>query len=191
MSVTLVVVPAALGSQVVLGLITSLIASATVSGAIASTTNDNINITSKENYNSFSYDNLIAGAMNKDYNNNKPYQTICSQYKTAFKDETLLLKTLNEHGVENITTDNNKIYCNLESLKFEFEKDSEGVYIMNITHKENDNIDIVNELGEEYQLNAQEKSYIDLKKKIEKQNLEIDSEEVLEDNSIMITVNLD
>ena len=187
MSVTLVVVPAALGSQVVLGLITSLIASATVSGAIASTAN---NTNTEEKYiTSFSYDNLVAGAMNKDYN--KQGQTICSQYKTAFKDESLLIKTLNEHGVENITTANNKIYCNLESLNFEFEKDSEGVYIMDITHKENDNMDVVNELGEEYQLNAQEKSYIDLKNKLEKQNLEIDSEEVLEDNSIMITVNLD
>ena len=35
MSVTLVVIPASLGSQVVLGLITSLIASATVSGALS------------------------------------------------------------------------------------------------------------------------------------------------------------
>lgn len=187
MSVTLVVIPASLGSQAVLGIITALVASTSigVGGAIASSKNVNAN----SDISSFSYDNVVAGAMNKQYK--KQYDTICSQYKTAFKDENLLIKTLSEHGINNIEKDNDKIYCSLDALQFEFDKNSEGIYIINITHKENETLEIVNELGEEYQVNVQEQSYMNLKKNLENQNLKIDSEEVLEDNSIMITVNLD
>ena len=193
MSVTLVVIPASLGSQVVLGLITSLIASATVSGALSTQRYNELEAKQhqkQDNYTSaYSLDNLIAGEMNKEFQ--KPYATICSQYKTVFKDEDLLIKTLEEHGVENIQSEDGKIYCSLEALKFEFEKNSEDVYVMNITHKENEDLDIVNELGEEYQSNVQEQSYMNIKKNLENQNMQIDSEEVLEDNSIMITVNLE
>ena len=62
---------------------------------------------------------------------------------------------------------------------------------MTINHNDEQDLDIVKDLGEEYQMNVQEQSYNNIKKKLENQNLEIDSEEVLEDNSIMITVNLD
>lgn len=188
MSVTLVVIPASLGSQAVLGLITTLIASTSigVGGAIASSRNTN---KQSANESFYSYDNVVAGEMNKQYR--KQYNTVCSQYKTVFKDENLLIKTLNEHGVSNIEKNDNKIYCSLDELKFEFDKNSEGIYIMNITHKENETMEIVDELGEEYQVNVQEQSYMNLKKNLENQNLKIDSEEVLEDNSIMITVNLD
>ena len=53
-----------------------------------------------------------------------------------------------------------------------------------------ENLEIVDELNEEYQMNVQEQSYMTIKKNLEKQNLTIDHEEVLEDNSIMLTINL-
>ena len=190
MSTTLLVIPAALGSQVVLGLITSLIAGSVVAGA-ANSTKENLPQKEYIDISSFSYDNLVAGEMNKKFRGENSSQMICTQYKTAFKDEEILIKTLSEHGVENIETKNSKIYCKLEMLKFEFEKNDEGVYIMTINHNEETELDVVSDLGEEYQLNVQEQSYNNIKKKLEAQNLEIDSEEVLEDNSIMITVNLD
>ena len=190
MSTTLLVIPAALGSQVVLGLITSLIAGSVVSGAINSESKMKEE-KSYDNLNAFSYDNLVAGELNKRIRGENAPQMICTQYKTAFKDEEILIKTLSEHGVENIQTEKDKIYCKMEALKFEFEKNDEGVYVMTINHNDEKELGIVNELGEEYQLNVQEESYNNLKKKLEAQNLEIDSEEVLDDNSIMITVNLD
>ena len=101
------------------------------------------------------------------------------------------LKTYQEIQFDCSTNIEDKIDCKMEGLKFEFEKNDEGVYVMTINHNDEKELGIVNELGEEYQLNVQEESYNNLKKKLEAQNLEIDSEEVLDDNSIMITVNLD
>lgn len=190
MSCTMVLVPAALGAQLVTSLITTLVTGAAVSTAIATTNsqrNNEVNNFSAKEMESIEQA-ILANAMSKQYDQ---YQAICSQYKTIFKDESLLIKTLSEHGVQNITSQDNKIYGNLDELKFEFEKDKEGLYIMNITHRENEDLSLVDELNEEYQLNVQEQSYMNIKKNLEKQNLKIDTEEVLEDNSIMLTVNLE
>lgn len=190
MSVTLVLVPVSVGTNLVAALITSVVASAAVT---AHNYNQEMNLT-KEFEHELSNkinasDMMVANAMNKKYE--KQYQTFCSQYKTMFTDENLLIKTLKEHGVEDLTSKDGKLYCSLSDLKFEFEKGKDGIYDMLITHKENDDMTIVDELSDEYRLNVQEQSYMNIKKNLEKQNLSIDDEEVLEDNSIMITVNLE
>lgn len=186
MSCTLVLVPLALGPNVVGALITSLVAS------VALTAKSNMEFEQEirnTNYNKINPEELvIAQAMNKNYGYQ---QMICSEYKTIFKDEKLLIKTLSEHNVENIVSQNGKIYGNLDALQFEFEKDTDGIYKMHITHKKDEDLSVVNDLNDEYQLNVQEQSYINIKQNLEKQNLKIDSEEVLEDNSIMLTVNLE
>ena len=194
MSCTLVLVPAVLGPQLITTLITALVAGAAVT-ASGGKLMDNIEetrfineVTGHQMSNAEVADMLVAREMSKQYENS---QTICSQYKTIFKDEKLLIKTISEHGVSNIVNQNGKIYGNLDALQFEFEKDSEGLYEMHITHKGNDELTVVDELNEEYQLNVQEQSYMNIKKNLEKQNLTIDHEEVLEDNSIMLTVNLE
>ena len=186
MSCTMVLVPAALGAQLVTSLITTLVTGAVVSAAVETVNNNKINNMGykKENIDQ----EIFAKAMSKKYDQ---YQAFCSQYKTIFKDESLLIKTLSEHGVQNIISQDNKIYGDLDALKFEFEKDSEGLYIMNLTHNEGEDLSVVDELSEEYQMNVQEQSYMNIKKNLEKQNLKIDTEEVLEDNSIMLTVNLE
>ena len=187
MSCTLVLVPVAMGTNVIAGLVTSLVASTALSiTKNAELTRDTENV----KYDLYNYhNNRIADALTE--NHSPQYQTFCSEYETIFKDEQLLIKTLKEHGVENITTQSDKINGNFENIQFEFEKNNNGLYVMHIEHKENENLDIVKELGEEYQLNVQEQSYKNIKKNLEKQNLKIDSEEVLEDNSIMLTVNLE
>lgn len=188
MSCTLVLVPVAMGTNVIAGLVTALVSSTVLSIA---KNNELAEDTKNAQYDLYtSYQNsMIADALTE--NHSHQYQTFCSEYETVFKDEQLLLKTLNEHFVENITTNNGKIYGNYENIQFEFEKNNNGLYVMHIEHKENENLDIVKELGEEYQLNVQEQSYKNIKKNLEKQNLKIDTEEVLEDNSIMLTVNLE
>ena len=162
MSVTLVLVPVSLSSNIIMGLVTSLVASA----ALTAQKTGEINRDIKYMRNNFDMSNMIVEkAMNREY---EQYQTFCSQYKTIFKDEELLIKTLREHGVQNIEKADDKIYGTLEGLKFEFEKDETGIYVMHITHKENDDLSIVNELGDEYQLNVQEQSYNNLKTKSSK-----------------------
>ena len=187
MSCTLVLVPAVMGANLMVSLITTLVAGAAVSTAAGAMSSLFVEKNQSQNTDNVEQ-MMIANAMNKQYDQ---YTAICSQYKTAFKDENLLIKTLNEHGVQNITTQDGKIYGTLEALKFEFEKDSEGLYEMHITHNEGEDLSVVDELNDEYQTNVQEQSYMNIKKNLEKQNMKIDTEEVLEDNTIMITVNLE
>ena len=190
MSVTLVLVPVSLGSNLVAALITSVVASAVATANNLSQERNMLKQQEHEFNNQMEIsDMMIASAMNKKHI--QQYQTFCSQYKTMFTDENLLIKTLNEHGVEDIVQQDGKIFGTLAELKFEFEKGKDGIYDMNITHKENEDMSIVDELSEEYKLNVQEQSYVNIKKNLDKQSLYIDSEEVLEDNSIMITVNLE
>ena len=189
MSVTLVLVPVSLGSNLVAALVTSIVASA----ALTAQNYQNENNIEKEfehelsNKINFS-DMMVANAMNK---NHQRYQTFCSQYKTIFTDENLLIKTLSEHGVEDIVNQDGKLYGTAGDIKLEFEKGKDGIYDMLITHKENEDMSIVDELSDEYKLNVQEQSYMNIKQNLEKQNLSIETEEVMEDNSIMITVNLE
>ena len=51
--------------------------------------------------------------------------------------------------------------------------------------------DLVNDIGSEYCANAQEISYNKIKERLEKQNLTIDDEEIYDDNTIVLTINLD
>ncbi len=191
MSVTLVLVPVSMSSNIVMGLISSIVASS----ALTIKKNQELEKEIAESINELNSmemtieDYSVANAMQKQHKHLQ-YQTMCSQYTTIFKDESLLIKTLKEHELQEISVENGKIKGEIDLLSFEFEKDEDGVYQMHITHKENADLSIVNDLKEEYQLNAQEQSYMNIKKNLEKQNLSIDSEEVLEDNSIMLTVNL-
>ena len=186
MSVTLVLVPVSENTDLVTALISSVVlsAKATVSGNNEFERERNLGQTI--NLNSLK----VAREMNKNFDKDKPLM-VCSQYKTFFKDKKLLIKTITEHGLQNVIEQDEKIYGNIDSLQFEFEKNSDGVYEMYITHKENENLSCVDDLNEEYQMNVQEQSYMNIKKNLEKQNLKIDSEEVLDDNSIMLTVNLE
>ena len=187
MSVTVVLIPTTLtlGVNALMGLFS------VVGAAVAIDSYKNNKNKDQTNTNIVNSEHLAIDAMNKNYSNqNQNYTMICSQYKTIFKDEQLLIKTISEHGVKNITSENGKIYGELEGLKFEFLKDNEGIYEMHITHRENEDLNVVEDLKDEYQLNVQEQSYMNIKKNLEKHNMQIDSEEVLEDNSIMITVNL-
>jgi len=184
MSCTLVLVPMTIGPQLVTALITSLTLS-----AVATATEHKKFLEDTNNIKHNVEDYFVVDAMRKSHNNNR--QKICSQYKTIFKDASLLRKTLVEHEVENIVEENGKIYGNLQALKFEFSKDEEGLYEMHIIHEENEDLGIVDELNNEYQMNVQEESYMKIKKNLESQNLQIATEEVMEDNSIMLTVNLE
>lgn len=183
MSVTLVLVPTSIGSNIIMGLISSVVASAVL-------TAERTKEFEEERKNLPTPDEiLITSAMHKSFQDT-PVK-ICSQYKTIFKDDKLLIKTLKEHGLQKITQSKDSIYGVLDTLNFEFVKNFDGIFEMHITHTENEDLSIVNELKDEYEINAQEQSYIKIKNNLEKQNLSIETEEVLEDNSIMLTVNLD
>ena len=47
------------------------------------------------------------------------------------------------------------------------------------------------DIGNEYTINAQEVSYNKIKERLEEQNLDIENEEIYDDNTIVLTVNLE
>lgn len=129
-------------------------------------------------------------------NEDKEEINLCeSIYQTAYTDIGLLTKTLKEHGVENLLSNNdNEITCEVEDYKLTFYREnSEQAFNLKIACPEN--ISSVNEkiddLNNEYTLNVQEEAYLHIIEKLKENNLELEHEEVLDDNTIVLTVNLD
>ena len=54
-----------------------------------------------------------------------------------------------------------------------------------------DEATLINDLNTEYALNVQEETYMKIKERISNKNLKIDNEEILEDDSIVLTINID
>ena len=113
--------------------------------------------------------------------------------ETPFMDKNILLKTLEEHGVKNIKDEFNKIQGEYDSYSFSFEKNEiDKPYYLTIKYLEKDNFEEkINDLNSEYALNVQEDAYLGIVEKLKENNLEIEEEEVLDDNTIVLTVNLE
>lgn len=120
-------------------------------------------------------------------------QEFCKEFETVFMDKDILIKTLDEHGVTNIEGNDTHIQGKIENFSLSFyREDTSKPYIMKIFGaQEYDTTGIVSDIDTEYAMNVQEETYIKLKERLEEKKLEIESEEVLEDDSIVITVNID
>ena len=120
---------------------------------------------------------------------------ICKEYTTTFVSQEVLLKTLQEHGFENIQLQKNNVICETELFKLEFYKtDETESYTLKITSScENDEeiSTLIDDLSTEYSFNSQNESYNKITERLEKQGLKIDDEEVLDDDTIVLTVNID
>lgn len=114
-------------------------------------------------------------------------------YITAYTDGKLLIKTLKEYGVENLSVNNDKIICKVDNYTLKFEKNNvNSQYNLNIICPENCKIDEkINDLNNEYTLNVQEEAYIHILEKLKENNMNVEEEEVLEDNTIILTINLE
>lgn len=115
-------------------------------------------------------------------------------FETPFMDKEILIKTLEEHGVQDIFEDfNGNISGKAEGYTLNFEKtDTEKPYFLKISCPERNNVENqVQELNSEYILNVQEKSYLSIIEKLKENNMSIEEEEVMDDNTIVLTVNLE
>lgn len=119
-------------------------------------------------------------------------QNMCREYETVFMDESILEKTLKEHGIENFTNENGKISCRIGNFTVDFYREENRPYLMNISCNHTCNTDeLLSDISSEYAQNVQEESYVKIKERLSRHNLKIDKEEILDDDSIMITVNLE
>ena len=115
-------------------------------------------------------------------------------FETPFVDKNLLIKTLEEHGVTDIQeNDFGKISGKVDNYNLSFEKqEADKPYSLKISCYESDNAEEkIGDLSSEYALNVQEDTYLNIVEKLKANNMEIEDEEVMDDNTIVLTVNLE
>lgn len=159
----------------------------------------------RKNFNSMNYNlkNLMEGEFQQEEIQKTVKQAvemISKEYETVFADRNLLLKTLEEHGVENIQINGDNLMGKMGGFRIDCYREKQGAfdtkeaipYTMKITAEcsQDDINDLINEFNSEYALNTQEENYIKIKERLEQQGLKIDEEEVYEDDTIVLTVNI-
>ena len=109
-------------------------------------------------------------------------------------DKEILIKTLSEHGIENLRENEfGQIRGKSGEYELTFEKtEADKPYYLTINYLSTTNIETeISSIGSEYAINAQEQSYNHIVEKLQDNNMKIEDEEVYDDNTIVITVNLD
>ena len=120
-------------------------------------------------------------------------EKICNkEFNTAIMDKDVLLKTLEEHGATDIMESQGDISCECEAFHLDFYKKINEPYTVRISYKSEQGInELLEDLGNEYSTNAQEVSYNKIMERIQAQNLMIENEEVYDDDTIVLTINLE
>ncbi|MCQ2754941.1 MAG: hypothetical protein MJ231_07855 [bacterium] len=120
-------------------------------------------------------------------------QFVEQQFETQFMDKEILMKTLEEHGLNSINDYGEEISGVVENYTLTFKKQAEDKpYMLTVKSlSEKANVEKVNEISSEYAMNAQEDSYLSIIKNLKANNMEIEEEEVLDDNTIVLTINVD
>lgn len=119
--------------------------------------------------------------------------TIVYTYNTNYTDKGILLNTLLEHGAQELTETGDEISCKLFGMEMIYhKKSSTSAYTLDITQVSNKGEceELINDLNDEYGLNIQEMTYNKIKERLERENMRLESEEVLEDNSIILTIEI-
>ncbi|KOM98442.1 hypothetical protein ACP49_06935 [Clostridium botulinum] len=113
-------------------------------------------------------------------------------FPTNFGDKDLLLKTLKECGACPKEISNEDIQCNTKECQLIFHKEEDGSYNVEIedTSSLKNVFHHLSIIDEEYKHNVQEYTYKKVVEKLNETDMYIDNEEVLEDNSILLTVNI-
>lgn len=123
---------------------------------------------------------------------NKPSATI-PVLETAFQNCELLQKTLTQHGLQVQTISENELLVRSESgvLRY-FRQDSSLPYSLELSNISNmrELLDSVDELENEYGRNVQSFTYNKVMTSLCEHGMSVDSEEILEDDSILLTLNL-
>jgi len=114
------------------------------------------------------------------------------EHQTMFMDMDLLVKTLQEHGVQDFSIVDDTLSCKIEDFSLRFYKIGDKPYVLEVMHPKNCFADeTISDIDTEYAKNAQESTYLKIKERLENEKLQIDSEEIMEDDSIVLTINLD
>ncbi len=113
-------------------------------------------------------------------------------FPTNFVDEKLLIKTLVDYGINTQVFKDGTIQCNVDNTSLIFHKENSSNYEVKIIG--NSQIrgvyEQLNAIDEEYKKNVQSYTYNKVVEKLKQTNMEIQSEEVMEDDSLLLTINI-
>lgn len=148
------------------------------------------------------HNNEIAenfGHLTEEKENFSDFHTITSEhfierdFETPFTDKDILMKTLEEHGVKNINNNGNEIFGTVDNYNLTFFRlNSEKPYSVKITCKEECNMEEkLDDLNGEYAMNVQEDAYLHIIEKLKENNMQIEEEVVEDDNTIVLTINIE
>lgn len=122
-----------------------------------------------------------------------PAQQQIPPLETAFTDANLLHKTLTQHGLQVHTTHENELTVSSPSgvLRY-YRQNRNQPYMLQISHVSNmrELLDSVDELTNEYGRNVQTFTYNKVMTSLHEHGMTVDQEEVLEDDSILLTLNV-
>ncbi len=113
--------------------------------------------------------------------------------KTNYTNKDILIKTLAEHGANALQSDDYNIYCELSGMQFMFSRNNtKSAYNLEIDKIVSEEIcnNLLKDLADEYGLNIQDVVYKRIMERIQTQNMRIENEEVSEDNTIVLTIDL-
>lgn len=114
-------------------------------------------------------------------------------YATNYTDKGILLNTLIEHGAQEISEIGDEVSCVLFGMEMiYYKKNQSNGYTLDITQisDKSECEDLIKDLNEEYGLNIQEMTYNKIKERLEKENMCLESEVIMEDNSIVLTIDI-
>lgn len=133
--------------------------------------------------------NFSAGPMIT-YSGNKQAET----FPTNFRDGELLFRTLKEFGVNPFRYPDGRIICKVDGTELTFSQSEPGVPFsvsMDQTPGLEEVFRYLSDLDEDYKKGVQAMVYDHLKQRITDHNLSVEQEEVLDDHSIVITLNIE
>lgn len=114
-------------------------------------------------------------------------------YPTDFRDSDLLLQTLHSYGLQtHISANKDTIECRVEQTRLVFTRHADAPFDVAIINAPNIR-EIYHQLSDwddEYKRALQTSTYEKLKTRIAEQQMTIESEQLMEDDSIVITVNI-
>lgn len=114
-------------------------------------------------------------------------------YNTNYTDKGTLFNTLTEHGAEEIQEVGEEVSCKLFGMEMiYYKKNGESGYTLDVTQvsDKGECEDVINDLNDEYGLNIQEITYNKIKERLAQENLRLESETVMDDNSIVLTIEI-
>ena len=114
-------------------------------------------------------------------------------FETPFVDGNLLVKTLSEHGAVAIDQKDTEISARVENYVLNFVRNNtDEPFKLHITCLEKQNFDNhLKDIGAEYTVNVQEDAYNHIIEKLQENNMTLENEEIQDDNTIVLTINID